>query len=109
MAKRLTLICALSLAATAAHAAPQVPKITDVAFARDADTYSVTIAGKGFGATPADIPCTACMPGELQIVDAVTQPAQQVLNVTSWSDTSITVTGLAAAKHDALHLSLIHI
>jgi hypothetical protein len=110
MSKRLITMCALSLAgilaAGAAPAAPAVPKIGDVAFTRDADTYSVTISGKGFGATPADIPCTACTPGELQIVDGVTQPAQQVVNVTSWSDTSITVTGLAAAKHDALHIAV---
>jgi len=106
MSKRLTLICALSLAAAAAHGAPSVPRITDVTFTRDTDTYSVTITGKGFGATPADIPCTACMPGELQIVDVATQPAQQALNVTSWSDRSITVTGLAVSKHNSLHVAV---
>jgi hypothetical protein len=106
MSKHFALICALSLAAAAAHAAPSVPKITDVAFSGDAGNYSVTITGKGFGAAPGDIPCTACTPGELQIVDVVTQPAQQVINVTSWSDTSITVTGLNAGKRDALHIGV---
>jgi hypothetical protein len=42
----------------------------------------------------------------VQVVDLVSQPAQQVINVTAWSDTSVTVTGLALAKHDALRIAI---
>jgi hypothetical protein len=106
MSKRLALICALSLAAAAAHAAPSVPKIADVAVSGSPNNYTLTITGKGFGASPADIPCTACTPEELQIVDVVTQPAQLTINVTSWSDNSITVTGVPVGKHDSIHIGV---
>ena len=106
MSKRFALICVLSLAAASAHAAPSVPKITDVAFSGDANAYTVTITGKGFGVAPADIPCTACTPDELQIVDVVSQPLRLTINVTSWSDTSITATAVPVGKHNSLRIGV---
>jgi hypothetical protein len=41
----------------------------------------------------------------LQVVDLASQPQQQVINVSAWSDTSITVTGIAVAKGDALRIA----
>jgi hypothetical protein len=108
MSNRFLLICGLWLmAATApALADPTVPKILDVAISGDEGNYTATITGRGFGVTPSDIPCTGCTPDELQLVDVVSQPARLAVNVTSWSDTAITVTGIAAAKRDSLRLAV---
>jgi len=85
-----------------ANAAISVPKIHDVQFSGQNGNYSATITGENFGVTPNGIPCNACQPLQLQIVDVVSQPAQQTINVTSWSDTSITVTGIAVSKGDSV-------
>jgi len=107
MSNRFLFLCGLGLIAAApALAAPSVPKIADVAFSGDANAYTVTIAGKGFGVAPADIPCTACTPDELQIVDVVSQPLRLTINVTSWSDTSITATAVPVGKRDSLRIGV---
>ena len=89
-----------------AHARVRVPHIQDVAFSGENGNFSLTITGTDFGATPDGIPCTACSPLQLQVVDIVSQPRQQTINVTSWSDTSVTVTGVAAQKGDSMRVAV---
>ena len=74
-----------------AHATLQVPQIKNVEFSGADGNYSATITGTNFGVTPNGIPCNACQPLQVQIVDIASQPQQQVINVTSWSDTAILV------------------
>jgi hypothetical protein len=92
--------------AASAQAAIVVPHIHDVTFGGKNGNFSATINGRDFGAAPSGIPCTSCQPLQLQIVDIVTQPAQQVINVTSWTDTQITVTGIAAKKGDSMRVAV---
>ena len=108
MSNRFLPICALGLIAVAAPALadPSVPKILDVTITGDPGSYTATITGRNFGVTPSDIPCTGCTPDELQIVDIVSQPARPPVNVTSWSDNSITVTGIPADKRDSLRIAV---
>jgi hypothetical protein len=89
-----------------ASAGLHLPKIQNVSFTGTPGNYTATITGKNFGPTPDGIPCTACQPLELQVADLASQPAQQVINVTSWSDSSITVTGIATDKGDALRIAV---
>src|ERR1700742_3336554 len=102
------LIAGIVLCASAAPAmaGKHVPHITGVDFAGKSGSYTVTITGSGFGAAPGGVPCTACQPEQLEIVDAVTQPAQQVIDVTAWSDTSITVANVAVAKGDGVRVAV---
>jgi hypothetical protein len=93
---------ALSAPAQAAH----LPRIQGVVFSGSAGNYTATITGLYFGPTPGDIPCTGCQPQELQVVDLASQPAQQVFNVSAWTDTSITLTGIAVADGDALRIAV---
>lgn len=83
-----------------------LPKIQGVAFTGSPGNYTATITGRNFGPTPSGIPCTGCQPLQLQVVDLASQPFQQVINVTAWSDTSVTVTGIAIAKGDALRIAV---
>jgi hypothetical protein len=93
-------------AAAPASAGLHLPRIQGVAFSGSAGNYTATITGVNFGPTPGGIPCTACQPLQLQLVDLASQPAQQVINVTAWSDNSITVTGIAIAAGDALRIAV---
>ncbi|HEX3943010.1 MAG TPA: hypothetical protein VHW69_02875 [Rhizomicrobium sp.] len=95
----------LLLSATA-NAALQLPKIKNVTFSGSSGNYSATITGKNFGVAPDGIPCNACQPLQVQIVDIASQPVQQVINVTNWSDTSITVTGIAVNKGDSTRIGV---
>jgi hypothetical protein len=94
------------LISAAAHAALQLPKIKNVQFSGDNGNYSATITGTNFGVAPDGIPCNACQPLQVQIVDIASQPQQQVINVTSWSDISITVTGIAVNKGDSMRVAV---
>ncbi|HLY05330.1 MAG TPA: hypothetical protein VKR31_06245 [Rhizomicrobium sp.] len=86
--------------------AMQLPKIQSVSFSGSPGNYTATIAGVNFGPVPEGIPCNSCQPLQLQVVDLASQPAQQVINVTDWSDNSITVTGIAIADGDALRIAV---
>jgi hypothetical protein len=98
-------VCAL--APHAVHAAPVLPRITRIAITPDLDgTFSATISGTNFGAAPGDVPCTSCTPAELRVVDLSNQPTQQVLNVTSWSDTSIIIAEVPVALGDAARVEI---
>jgi hypothetical protein len=97
---------ALLLLLVPAHAGMQLPKIESVTFTGSHGTYTATISGKHFGAVPSGIPCSDCSPLQLQVVDLSSQPHQESINVTSWTDTDITVTGIAAAKTDQLRIAV---
>ncbi|MEI9931516.1 MAG: hypothetical protein WDM89_13510 [Rhizomicrobium sp.] len=93
-------------AVTTAGAVVRVPHIQTVVFKGTDGNYSATITGTDFGAQPGGIPCTGCQPLQVQVVDIVSQPFQQVINVTSWSDTSITVTGIEVNKGDSVRVGV---
>jgi hypothetical protein len=96
-----------TLGAGVAHAGPTLPKITRIAVTADIDgTFSATITGVNFGAAPSDVPCTACTPAELRVVDLSNQPTQQTIDVTGWTDTSITITEVAVARGDAVRVQM---
>lgn len=97
---------AFAMAVSAPANAGHLPSILDVSFTGSPGNYTATITGENFGAMPGGIPCTACQPLVLQVVDLASQPVQQVINVTAWSDTTITVTGIAVAKADALRIAV---
>jgi hypothetical protein len=105
MLSRLT-AAALCLAASSAFAAGH-PKIKSIAFTNNNDgTFSAAITGANFGAAPAGIPCTACSPLQLQVVNLASQPAQESINVTAWSNAAISVTGIQAAPGDAVRVAV---
>jgi hypothetical protein len=113
MVARISLFAGAAFAAVSAfgtgiaHAGPVLPRITHIAITTDLDgTYSATITGLHFGAAPGDVPCTSCTPAELRVVDLSTQPAQQTLNVTAWSDSSITITEVPVALGDAVRVEI---
>jgi len=97
---------AVGLFALPAAAGPHMPKITDVALSGSAGNYTAVITGTNFGVAPDGIPCNTCTPLQLQVVDLASQPHQETINVTAWSDTSITVTGIAASEGDGLRIAL---
>jgi len=96
-----------ALGASVADAAPALPKITHISVTPDIDgTYSATITGVNFGVAPSDVPCNSCTPAELRVVDLSSQPTQQVLDVTGWTDTSITITEVPVASGDAVRVQM---
>jgi len=96
-----------ALSTGVAHARPVLPKIAHIAVTADPDgTYSATLTGTNFGVAPGDVPCTSCTPAELRVVDLSNQPTQQVVNVTSWTDTSITITEVPVALGDAVRVEI---
>jgi hypothetical protein len=96
-----------TLGPQAAHAGATLPKISHIAVTPNFDgTFSATISGTNFGVAPGDVPCTACTPAELRVVDLSSQPTQQVVNVTSWSDTLITITEVSVASGDAVRVQM---
>jgi hypothetical protein len=101
-------LAALSaLAPDAAHAAVVLPRIMHIAVTPDLDgTFSATISGTNFGVAPGDVPCTSCTPAELRVVDLSNQPTQQTLNVTAWSNSSITITEVPVAVGDAVRVEI---
>jgi hypothetical protein len=90
----------------AAKAALNVPRIQSVEFSGKDGNYSAIVKGINFGIAPDGIPCTACQPLQVQIVDIASQPQQQVINVMSWSDTEIKVTGIPIGKSDSVRLAV---
>ncbi len=99
-------LCAAACAAGPARAAPIPPAIASVVFTPSGGTYSARISGLHFGAAPGGIPCTDCTPLQLQVVNLANTPAQEPVSVTAWSDTSNTVTGIAASAGDAMQLAV---
>lgn len=84
-----------------------LPRIANVAVNYASGTASALISGVGFGSVPpSGIPCNACTPIQLQVLDLATYSVPQSINVVSWSDTSIAVTGIAANPGDALEIDV---
>jgi hypothetical protein len=99
-------LLAAALFVLPAAAGPHIPKITGVALSGSPGNYAAVVTGTNFGVAPGGIPCNACMPLQLQVSDLASQPQQGSINVTAWSDTSVTVTGIAASEGDGLRIAL---
>jgi hypothetical protein len=99
-------ILAMALFVLPAAAGPHIPRISDVSLSGSPGNYTATITGTNFGVALAGIPCNACTPLQLQVSNLASQPQQESINVTAWSDTSVTVTGIAANKGDGLRIAL---
>jgi hypothetical protein len=109
MFRQLLAVCValgFAMVGSAPANAGHLPRILGVSFTGSPGNYTATITGENFGATPDGIPCTGCQPLELQVVDLASQPLQQVIDVSAWSDTAITVTGIAIAEGDALRIAV---
>jgi len=103
------ILLAASFAALSAgaQAATKLPHISGVAVTAATDgSYTAVLHGTNFGAAPADVPCNSCMPAELQVVNMNTQPYPQTINVTSWSSSAITITGVAASSGDPIRVAV---
>jgi hypothetical protein len=84
-----------------------LPGITDVTFTTASDgTYTATITGHNFGAAPAGIPCTLCAPQQVQVNDLASPQSLDLKNVTAWSKTQITVSGISANPGDPIRLAI---
>jgi hypothetical protein len=98
---------ALIVGVGAAGGAPCLPFITGIDFTatthgkRD-NTYVATITGRHFGPAPAGVPCTACSPNELQVVDMDAAKWPETINVTAWNDNAITISGVSAKSKESL-------
>ncbi|MBV9571765.1 MAG: hypothetical protein JO056_11040 [Alphaproteobacteria bacterium] len=101
----LVIACCLGIAAQT-QAAPLRPRIDSVLITGSPGNYTATLSGANFGAAPDGIPCDACAPEQLQLVILQSQPHRQSINITDWSDTSITITGIPAARDDALRIAV---
>jgi len=100
------LLAACPLAGLSAFAASH-PRIKSVSYTNNNDgTFNAAITGSGFGTAPSGIPCNACAPLQLQVVDLAAQPAQQSVNVVGWSDTAISVSGIQAVAGDAVRIAV---
>jgi len=98
---------ACSAAAGPAAAAPKLAHIAKVNFTPASDgSYSATIAGSNFGPAPAGIPCTACAPQQLEVTDLINPNTAEAINVTAWTGTQITVSGIAANAGDPMRLAV---
>jgi hypothetical protein len=105
---RLSAACCALAAGTAGPArASALPKIANVTFtAGQPDHYTATITGLNFGPVPPGIPCNGCAPEQVQVVDLAHQPTNETINVTGWTNTSITVTGITADPGDAARVAV---
>jgi hypothetical protein len=82
------------------------PRISKVKFVASGGTFNATISGLQFGTAPSGVPCTACSIPEFSIT-AIAHLADAVsYNITAWTNTSITVTGINAAASDAVSIAL---
>ncbi len=98
---------ALAIGAGAAQSAASLPFITGIDFTATAsgkggNTYVATISGRHFGPAPADVPCTACSPNELQVVDMNGAKAPETIDVTSWTNDSISIGAVTAKSKDSI-------
>lgn len=109
---RMTVMAGLTAAlsvvgASGANATASAPVIKSVVFTSVAKSHGVysyvaTITGLGFGDAPVGVPCTACTPNELQVVDLGGSKLPQPITVTAWSPKSITISGVMASPKAAL-------
>jgi len=98
---RTSLLLAVVLAAVPAAGLMAAPKITRITFAGDSANITETITGSGSGAAPAGVPCTSCTTPLLSFVNEW-RCFNSNINITSWTDNKIIVSGLAANPGDAI-------
>jgi len=91
------------LLSSAAWAAPGA-KITKVTISPGGGSFDVTIAGRDFGASPVSLPCNACTAPELKFLDNATFRNIETPNILTWTNTSITVSGVTGAAGDSISL-----
>lgn len=92
---------AILAAAPLAAAAPP-PTVTKVKITGSAGAYAATISGKSFGAAPAGVPCNACAIAEFGLTATHNIFASLAYNITAWTSTKITLTGINGAAGDAV-------
>lgn len=99
---------AAALAASSpAAATPKLPHIAKVTFTAAPDgSYTALISGSHFGPVPAGIPCSACAPQQLELTDLISPNAAETINITGWTSTAITVTGITASPGDPMRLAV---
>ena len=108
--KPLMALCLAGLPLGALAAPP--PTITGVTFTSKAGVLSGVVRGKSFGAAPAGVPCNSCAVAEFGFTATKNIFASLNYNITAWTNTKITLTGItganpgdavfAAVKNDAL-------
>lgn len=96
------------LFAAPAFAASTLPHISSVKFTNAGDgTYSAQVTGTNFGSAPGGVPCTACYLTQAQVTNyAVNALSLLPVNVTAWSDTGVTITGIQASPGDEVTIGL---
>ncbi len=101
------LVCAaIAAAASSAQAAGPPPHIANVTFTKTGQTWSATVSGHNFGPAPSGIPCNACSPMQMQVVDLANLATQETIDVTAWSDTAVTIKHITAATGDAMQVAV---
>ncbi len=94
----------LVLASMSAHAAP--PSITKVTFKASGSLFTATITGKQFGTAPAGVPCTSCAIPEFSLVESSSLATSLTYNITAWTNTKVTLTGINGTAADAVFVTL---
>jgi hypothetical protein len=93
----LTITALLSLGETAIAAGA---KIANVAFRGTNAALEVTIFGSGFGLPPSGVPCTSCSTPFIQIGGRI--GCFDSYNILSWSQTTISLSGLQANPNNSI-------
>jgi hypothetical protein len=94
---------AVLLISSAAWAAPAT-KITQVKISHSGGSFGVAIAGRHFGASPVSLPCNACTAPELKFFDNAKFRSIEAPNILTWTDSSITLSGVTGAAGDSISL-----
>ena len=90
---------------TAALGAP-APTVTKVKFSGSTGAYKATITGKSFGPPPAGVPCNACAIAEFNLTATNNIFASLTYNITAWTNTAITLTGINGSAGDAVYTAI---
>lgn len=86
--------------------AEPLPKIDNVEFSGGSAGINVTLNGSNFGTAPVDVPCNQCTPIEVQVLDLAVEGVPEVINVASWTNTSISLPNLTVNPGDALEIDV---
>ena len=93
-------MAAVPLASTARAA---LPTVTKVEFSGSAGAYKATLSGKSFGAAPSGVPCNDCSIPEFTLIATHNIFTSLTYNITGWSNTKITLTGISGSAGDAVY------
>jgi hypothetical protein len=96
-------LVALLLVSSAAMAKPEA-KITKVKFKTAGSSFNVAISGTNFGSSPVTLPCNSCTAPELKFIDNANFRTAETPNILTWTNTSITLSGVTGAKGDSISL-----